>query len=126
MGFGVVEESAGRLVHVAHGVIRTCTTSRLECRLQELFAELSAAVSLHRPQCVAVEGIFHFRNARSALILGHARGVALLVAAQTGLSVHEYSPASVKRAVGAGGGDGKEDVAGMGKRGVRGAGARRP
>ncbi len=125
MGFGVVEESAGHLLHVAHGVIRTCPTARLECRLQELFAELSAAVLLHRPQCVAVEGIFHFRNARSALILGHARGVALLVAAQTGLAVHEYSPASVKRAVGAGGADGKEAVARMVRRFLGAAGLHR-
>ena len=54
-----------------------------------------------------MEGVFTFKNARSALMLGHARGVALLVAAQRGLAVHEYAPAQVKRAVGAGGADGE-------------------
>ena len=62
---------------------------------------------------VAVEGVFSHKNARSALILGHARGVALLLAAQAGLDVHEYAPARVKRAVGAGGNDGKEAVGRM-------------
>ena len=46
-----------------------------------------------------VEGIFHARNARSALVLGHARGVALLAASEAGLPVFEYAPAEVKRAV---------------------------
>jgi crossover junction endodeoxyribonuclease RuvC len=78
-----------------------------------LHAELSAVVSRHKPDAVAVEGVFTFRNARSALVLGHARGVALLAAAQAGLSVHEYAPAKVKRSVGAGGADGKDAVGRM-------------
>jgi crossover junction endodeoxyribonuclease RuvC len=62
---------------------------------------------------VAVEGVFTFRNARSALVLGHARGVVLLAVAQAGLPVFEYAPARVKKAVGAGGADGKDAVARM-------------
>ena len=53
----------------------------------------------HRPDAVAVEGLFHGRNARSALVLGHARGVVLLAATRAGLPVAEISPAEVKRAV---------------------------
>jgi crossover junction endodeoxyribonuclease RuvC len=112
-GYGVVEARGTRLVHVGHGVIRADAASPLEVRLKSIFEELSAAVSLYRPQAVAVEGLFSFRNARSALVLGHARGVALLVAAQTGLPVFEYAPAKVKRSVGAGGADGKDAVARM-------------
>ncbi len=82
-------------------------------RLQELFTELSAVVARHQPDVVAVEGVFTHKNARSALVLGHARGVALLVAAQAGLPVHEYAPARVKRAVGAGGAGSKDAVAKM-------------
>src|SRR5215472_7118264 len=95
LGYGVVEERTGRLFHVAHGVIRARRQSRLEDRLGEIFSQLRDALALFRPDSAAVEGVFAFRNPRSALILGQARGVALLVAAQRGLPVHEYAPARV-------------------------------
>ena len=113
MGYGVVEDRRGTLTCVAHGVLRADPADALELRLSCLFGALTAAVSLYRPDAVAVEGLFTFRNARSALVLGHARGVALLVAAQRGLPVHEYSPAKVKKSVGAGGAAGKDAVARM-------------
>ena len=113
LGYGVVEERRGRLVHVAHGVIRASPDARLEQRLQGIFSALLSAIALHHPDAAAVEGVFAFRNPRSALILGQARGVALLVAAQRGLPVHEYAPARVKRSVGAGGASDKEAVARM-------------
>ena len=113
MGYGVVEERRGRLVHVGHGVIKVDADAALHLRLKELHGALETALRLYRPQAVAVEGVFTFRNARSALVLGHARGVALLAAAQAGLPVYEYAPAKVKKAVGAGGADGKDAVARM-------------
>jgi len=113
MGYGVVEELQGRLVHLAHGVIRADPRLPLEHRLRDLFFQLGQAIARHRPDSVAVEGVFAFRNARSALVLGQARGIALLAAAQSGLMVHEYAPAKVKRSVGAGGASGKEAVARM-------------
>jgi crossover junction endodeoxyribonuclease RuvC len=60
---------------------------------------LAALLARHRPDCVAVENIFYARNVRSALKLGHARGVAILAAAEAGLPVIEYAPAEIKRAV---------------------------
>src|SRR5215217_3704949 len=113
MGYGVVEEKRGRLVHVGHGVIKVDEKAPLAFRLKELHAALSEQLAHFRPEAVAVEGLFTFRNARSALVLGHARGVALLAASQAGLSVHEYAPSRVKKAVGAGGADGKDAVARM-------------
>jgi crossover junction endodeoxyribonuclease RuvC len=113
MGYGVVEERRGRLVHVGHGVIKVDADAALHLRLKELYSALTTALQLYRPQAVAVEGVFTHRNARSALVLGHARGVALLAAAQAGLPVYEYAPAKVKKAVGAGGADGKDAVARM-------------
>jgi crossover junction endodeoxyribonuclease RuvC len=113
MGYGVVEERRGRLAHVGHGVIKVDADAPLELRLKELHDSLLTALKLYKPQAVAVEGVFTFRNARSALILGHARGVALLAAAQVGLTVHEYAPARVKRSVGAGGASDKDAVARM-------------
>ena len=99
MGYGVVEEKRGRLVHVGHGVIKVHESAPLAERLRDLHAALSEALTRYKPQAVAVEGVFTFRNARSALVLGHARGVALLAAAQVGLAVHEYAPARVKKSV---------------------------
>jgi crossover junction endodeoxyribonuclease RuvC len=115
MGYGVVEEGSRRgvVTHVGHGVIRVDASAALEKRLHELHEQLSMAMNLYRPDAVAVEGVFTFRNVRSALILGHARGVALLVSAQHGLPVFEYAPAHVKRSVGAGGSGAKDAVSRM-------------
>src|SRR5271165_4432369 len=110
-GFGVVEAHGSRLSHVTHGVLRVPGDLALELRLAELFHGLTEVLALWTPDAVAVEGVFAFRNARSALVLGHARGVALLAAAQGGRPVFEYAPALVKRAVGAGGASSKEAVA---------------
>ena len=113
LGYGVVEDLRGRLSHVGHGVVRADPGAPLEARLREIFDELSRVVALFEPEAVAVEGVFTFRNVRSALVLGHARGVALLVAARASVPVHEYAPARVKRSVGAGGAGGKDAVARM-------------
>jgi crossover junction endodeoxyribonuclease RuvC len=113
LGYGVLEERAGQLHHVGHGLVRAKENAPLEIRLHEIFSQLTAAVALYAPDAVAVEGVFSCRNPRSALILGHARGVALLVAAQSGLPIFEYSPAKVKKSVGAGGAGGKDAVARM-------------
>jgi len=111
VGWGVVEPRGSGVGHVAHGVLRLDASAALEVRLVELFARLSETLLRHAPTAVAVEGVFTFRNARSALVLGQARGVALLVAARAGLPVFEYAPALVKRAIGVGGAGPKEAVA---------------
>lgn len=113
MGYGIVEERLGRPAHVAHGVWKADAGEPLELRLKDLFAGVTTAIELYKPASIAVEGLFTFKNARSALVLGHARGIALLAAAQAGLEVHEYAPARVKKSVGAGGNDGKDAVARM-------------
>jgi len=110
VGWGVVERRGGGLRHVGHGVLRLDGSAPLELRLVELFARLTETLALHAPMAVAVEGVFAFRNARSALVLGQARGVALLVAARAGVPVFEYAPAMVKRSVGAGGAGAKAAV----------------
>jgi crossover junction endodeoxyribonuclease RuvC len=113
LGYGMVEQRAGKLECVTFGVVRADESASLSERLHTIFDGLKEAVGLLRPDAVAIEGVFTHKNARSALILGHARGVALLLSAQMRLPVFEYPPARVKRAVGAGGNDGKEAVARM-------------
>jgi crossover junction endodeoxyribonuclease RuvC len=97
-GFGVVELSGSRLVHLASGIISP-GAGELPGRLTAIFDALDRAIAEHQPAAVAVEDLFHARNAKSALMLGHARGVALLAAGRAGLPVFAYAPPLVKKAV---------------------------
>lgn len=98
-GWGIVDLVAGRPVSVDNGVVVLNEDRPLAERLGVLFDRLGDVVREHAPTCAAVEGIFQHRNARSALILGHARGVALAVLARSGLAVAEYTPQQIKKAV---------------------------
>jgi crossover junction endodeoxyribonuclease RuvC len=110
MGFGVVERQGNRLIHIAHGFARFDAASDLAQRLGSIYESISAVLAEHRPECVAVEGLFTFRSPRSALTLAQARGAALACVANQGLAVHEYAPSEVKRAVGAHGAGAKDQV----------------
>ncbi|MEP6591977.1 MAG: crossover junction endodeoxyribonuclease RuvC [Gemmatimonadota bacterium] len=114
MGFGVVSGLTGGAVRLVEcGVLRTRAGEPLPERLAAIFAGVSRLLERHQPDAVAVEGLFHGRNARTALVLGHARGVILLAAAQGGLAPAEISPAEVKRAVTGTGAASKAQVAAM-------------
>ena len=113
-GFGVVEDAGGtRVRHLAHGVLSLGEEVPIEERLRLLHAGLVRELALHRPDVVAVEDVFHARNARSALVLGQARGVALLAAAQSGATVRSYPPSTIKQAVTGTGRAEKEQVGRM-------------
>jgi crossover junction endodeoxyribonuclease RuvC len=85
--------------HVDHGVVAVGEAGPIETRLAGLHAALARAFAAHRPNIVAIEEVFHARNARSAIVLGQARGVALLAAAQAGAQVRSFAPAVIKQAV---------------------------
>jgi crossover junction endodeoxyribonuclease RuvC len=98
-GYGCVVSDGGRHRLVVCGSVAAPAHTAFPDRLLVIHARLAALLSEHRPDCVAIEDIFHAKNVRSALKLGHARGVALLAASQAGVSVAEYTPAEIKRAV---------------------------
>jgi crossover junction endodeoxyribonuclease RuvC len=99
-GYGVVEELAeGRLICLATGAIQLKKGSPMAVRLQKIFSELTAIISEHRPETVAIEDVFYAVNVKTALKLGQVRGVAMLAASSSGLPVAEYSPLSIKSAV---------------------------
>jgi crossover junction endodeoxyribonuclease RuvC len=98
-GFGVISVERGRLCHRGHGVLRVNGSETLPRRLSRLFEGLKRILREHKPGALAIEAIFHARNARSSLILGHARGVLLLAAIQEGLEPVEYTPLEVKQAL---------------------------
>jgi crossover junction endodeoxyribonuclease RuvC len=113
LGLGLVEGLGGRPVHVAHFLLRPKDYAELPDKLAYLFEQIGAVIERHRPDAVAVEGVFHAKNARSAIVLAHARAVALLCAARAGVPVFEYPPATVKRSVGVSGAAQKEAVTRM-------------
>ncbi|MFC3067749.1 crossover junction endodeoxyribonuclease RuvC [Phenylobacterium soli] len=105
-GWGVVTIDGMRLGHVAHGVIAPKETLPFAERLLFLFEEISQVIAAHRPDEAAVEETFVNVNASSTLKLGHARAACLIAPARAGLSVAEYAPTVVKKAVvGTGGAD---------------------
>ena len=96
----MVEDAGGaRMRHVDHGVLAVGEGGPVEARLAALHLGLAQALDRHRPQIVAIEEVFHARNSRSALVLGQARGVALLAAAQAGAQVRSFAPTVIKKAV---------------------------
>ena len=102
-GYGVVDVDHNarmpKLIHVAAGTIRLSKKQKTPQRLAQVYAELTALITLHEPEIIAIEEVFFAANAKSALKLGQVRGVAMLAAASCGLEVAEYAPLSIKSAV---------------------------
>ncbi|MEA3409138.1 MAG: crossover junction endodeoxyribonuclease RuvC [Candidatus Eisenbacteria bacterium] len=98
-GFGLVEQDDGGMRLVAWGSVRTSSKAPLPERLSRIYAETVRMIDAHRPDEIAVENVFQAKNVRSALKLGHARGVTLLAAAQAALPIFEYAPREVKQSV---------------------------
>jgi crossover junction endodeoxyribonuclease RuvC len=98
-GYGCVETDGSRHSLIVCGAITTRAAAPLPDKLLDIHTRLAGLLHDCRPEAVAIESVFHAANARSALKLGHARGVAMLAAIEAGLPVFEYSPAEVKRAV---------------------------
>lgn len=112
-GWGVVERRGTRLVHHGHGVVKMTDGAPMAERLVRLRVALVAVLDAHGVGGVAVEDVFSHRNARAALMLGHARGVVLEATASRGLAIAAYAPALVKRAVAGSGKAEKPQVAKM-------------
>ena len=98
-GYGCIETDGSRHHLMACGAIATTPRATFPEKLRTIHDALGRLLAEHRPDCVAVESVFYSANVRSALKLGHARGVALLAAVQGGYPVFEYAPAEIKRAV---------------------------
>ena len=108
-GWAVVEVGR-RTRRIASGVIRPGRERSLPQRLLAIHDELERVIDATAPTVMAVEDLFNAKNARSSLVLGHARGAAMLAGARAGLAVHEYAPAEVKRALTGNGQAAKEQV----------------
>lgn len=107
-GYGVIDTFQNRSKHFESGFIKLPENTPLAERLVQLSVELSMLIERVQPDCGIVEEIFFAKNARSALVLGHARGVVLLELARSQVPIHEYAPKQIKQSL-VGVGNAKKD-----------------
>jgi crossover junction endodeoxyribonuclease RuvC len=98
-GYGLIDTDGMQHKAVLYGAIKTHPKKPFHERLLQIHTDLIDILLREKADIMAIEEVFHATNVQSALKLGHARGVALLVAAQQGLAVYEYSPLEIKSAV---------------------------
>jgi crossover junction endodeoxyribonuclease RuvC len=113
-GYGAIERSNGRVRLIEAGVVVTATGGTLEERLRELYGGICDVIAQTQPELVVIEELYTtYKNPRTALLMGHARGVLCLASAQAGVSVHTLGHARVKRALLGSGSARKEQVNAM-------------
>ena len=96
-GYALVERVQGRYRLLSAGVVRTSTKQEMPLRLRTIADGLRTVLDIHGPEVVAIEAIFRHKSSESALRLGQARGVALLVVAEANVPVFEYNAMTVKK-----------------------------
>lgn len=98
-GYGIIKYEGNRFKVLDYGAVITQAGVELPERLRKIYDELEIIIQKHNPDAIAVEELFFNKNIKTALNVGHGRGVALLVAAKSGKKVYEYTPLQVKQAV---------------------------
>jgi crossover junction endodeoxyribonuclease RuvC len=98
-GYGIISAVNTQVSLEDYGIIKPKPKDALPTRLVTIFNDLRELIEHWEPSVVAVEGIFYGKNIRSTLMLGHARGAALIAAAQSQIPIYEYSPRKVKQAL---------------------------
>ncbi len=98
-GYGCVDSDGTRHRLVACGALSAAAAAGLPDRLRAIHDGLLEQLRAFKPDCVAIESLFHAHNVKSALVLGHARGVAVLASVEAGVPLIEYSPSEIKMAV---------------------------
>lgn len=116
LGFGLLRKQGSKLLHVEHGCLETPVGTSQADRLSYLYGELKKLLELHRPALVGIEKLFFQKNAKTAMTVSEARGVALLAAREGNVAVSEHTPMQVKMAVTGYGGADKRQVQEMVRR----------
>ena len=98
-GFGIIKTEAGQIKHINHGTIDTPAKTELSKRLVTIYKKTDELIKKYKPDLIAVEELFFCKNVKTALKVGHARGVVLMAAEQNKLIIHEYTPLQVKQAI---------------------------
>ena len=98
MGYGILDYQGNRFTPVDYGCLRTMAGMAQHLRLHKLYNGLNDLLQKYQPDCLAIEELFFNKNAKTALVVGQARGIVLLAAAEAGIDVYEYTPLQVKQA----------------------------
>lgn len=98
-GVGVLKKVGSEASYVAHGCIITDKGEDFPIRLKKINQELNKVIKKYKPDCVAIEDLFFYKNVKTAMKVGQARGVIMLTATQNNLSIYEYTPLQVKQAL---------------------------
>lgn len=98
-GYGLINLEKGRIRAIEYGCISSTSKTPLEKRFVKIYTELNRFIQKTQPDAYAIEALFYCKNPNTALKLGEARGIAILVAAQNNLEIFEYEPRKVKQAV---------------------------
>jgi crossover junction endodeoxyribonuclease RuvC len=113
LGWGVVDTTPSGSVLVEYGTIQTPSHHPLTKRLSQIYSELQRLFDVHKPAVVVLETLFFVKNVKTLALVGHARGVVLLAAGQTGAQVFEYAPRQIKMALTGFGGAEKRQMQAM-------------
>jgi crossover junction endodeoxyribonuclease RuvC len=97
LGYGIVEMKGGRFTALCYGAVSTDAGTALPERLKYLYAELMDVIARHDPDAASVEELFFNSNAKTALLVGQARGAAVLACVNSGLAIYEYTPLQIKQ-----------------------------
>lgn len=98
-GYGLVKYERGRETMIRCGVIRTSADLDMPRRLVKIYREYNDLLTEYKPEAVAVEELFHHKNAKTVITVAQSRGILLMSAAACGIEVAEYTPLQVKQAV---------------------------
>lgn len=109
-GYSVIDGTGGKMLHLSSGTISPPSDFAFSRKLQIIYSGIISVIEEFTPECMSIEEVFYAKNAKSAIKLGHARGVAILAAANKGLDVYEYAPTNVKLALTGNGRAGKADI----------------
>ncbi len=97
-GYGVIEIDNGKVRLCEAGIVRSRAKASIESRLDEIFTGVQEVIQTHKPEMMALEQLFsHYERPRTAILMGHARGVICLAAGQAGVEVVHYEPTRVKK-----------------------------
>lgn len=99
LGYGLVRYEANKFTVIDYGAITTNAGTPMSKRLTQIYDELSEIIERYKPDAFAVEELFFNKNIKTALTVGHARGVAVLAGSKAGIGIYEYTPLQVKQAV---------------------------
>jgi len=110
LGFGIVRVEGNHMVALDGGVVETAADQPIERRLERIHRALGELIAWHEPRAMAIESIYFGKNTQSATVVGQASGVAMLAAAQRGVSCFAYTPQAIKMAVCGSGAAGKRQV----------------